>query len=183
MEALNQLFDLGYELGMGVITSMLMYSFAFGLFGLATAIMMVRLISKKKGFDRPFALWSFVAKLNKLYLPLLAMVGLAAIGAVYGINDFINGQVEAAVYNSVDQVNAIAQQDGMAVFLAKHGGAYAATGYVDGLFAAAYSAVFFTCFITFLQLPFYEFIAYGVYRLLFGSPAQYTQVQLDSPLA
>lgn len=56
-----------------------------GAFGLIAGIILVTILRHKKAFQRPYSLWTFVAKLNYLYTPACFAALFGLFGAIYGV--------------------------------------------------------------------------------------------------
>lgn len=160
METLNLILDLAYEIGMGVVSSFFLYGFLSAVFGLFIGIWAVRKINKNKGFQRAFGLWTFVAKLNMVYLPVVAMISMGILGGIYGLNGSINSYLETAVHFSIDELGPYVTSDIMSTTVAKYGTSYLVTDIIDTMFWVAYRGAFIFLFITMMQWPIFEFLAH-----------------------
>lgn len=172
METLNLILDFAYEIGMGVVSSFFIYGFISSIIGLTFGIWAVRKINKYNGFQRAFGLWTFIAKLNMVYLPIIAMISLGFLGGIYGLNDSINSYIESAVHFSIDEVSPYLSADIMTSTVAKYGTSYMVTDVIDTMFWFAYRGVFIFFFITLMQWPILEFVAHKVVSMFFPSKSQ-----------
>ena len=68
----------------------------FAIIGLVTAIILISFGRRRKWFNRSFGLWTFVAKLNYLYLPVLFLVFGGAAGLLSGVHSAAGDIVDAA---------------------------------------------------------------------------------------
>jgi len=160
METLNLILDLAYEIGMSVVASFFIYGLLSATIGLFIGIFIVRKINKNQGFQRAFGFWTFVAKLNMVYLPIVTMISMGVLGGIYGLNDSINSYLETAVHFSLDELSPYLTNDVMTTTVAKFGTSYMITDVIDTMFWVAYRAAFVFFFITLLQWPIIEFIVH-----------------------
>jgi hypothetical protein len=96
MESLNVFLDtIANQIGAAFL-SIIGHSFFFGLTGLVIAFLFIGLGRKRKWFNRSFGLWSFVAKLNYIYLPVLFLVFGASAGVLKGVHSSAGNIIDSA---------------------------------------------------------------------------------------
>jgi hypothetical protein len=92
-------------------------SLGLGFFGLVTGIIVVIVLKRRGMLSRPNTMWSFVAKLNYLYLPVCFAGMFAVVGAIYGLQsqaedwiDFSAGPVMAFGENALPVVEKMGHE-------------------------------------------------------------------------
>ena len=65
-----------------------------GAIGLVLGIVLVAILRSKKAFQRPHSLWTLVAKLNYLYMPICFATLFGLFGAIYGIQNRVYSLVD-----------------------------------------------------------------------------------------
>lgn len=76
----------------------------FGLIGLIVGIVLVRRWNKRKFFSRPNKLWTFFAKINLLYIPILCSLLFGVFASIFGIQKTTNNWIK----NSTDSIQEYA---------------------------------------------------------------------------
>jgi len=104
MENFDTILSSIYEFGSDVFSAFFGYGFIGSIIGLVSMIFIIRKLSKAGKFKRPNALWSFVASINKLYLPIVFMVFFGLLFGIYGVNCKINDHIEATIYSTIDEM-------------------------------------------------------------------------------
>jgi len=169
METLNLILDLAYEIGFNIVSSFFIYGAIGSFIGFIIAVWAVRKINKAKGFQRAFGLWTFAAKLNMVYLPIVGIILFGTLGGTYGLNSSINGYLESAVSFSFDQLTPYVNDDIIAKTIAEYGASFMITDVIDTMFWIAYRGIFIFGFFTLMQWPIIEFIIHKVYSIIFGT--------------
>lgn len=78
----------------GALTAVLVFGALFSLLGLAAGIGIVLACRKKALFRRELAWWTWVARLNYVYVPALLLVVGGSMGAVFGAHRATRGWIE-----------------------------------------------------------------------------------------
>ena len=105
MEGFDTILNSICEFGTDIFLSFFGYGFIGSLVGLFGMIHVIRRLNKSGKFNRPNRLWSFIASINKFYLPVVFMVFFGFLFGTYGVNSKINDHVEKTIYSTVDQMN------------------------------------------------------------------------------
>lgn len=77
----------------------------FGLIGLIIGIVLVRRWNKRKLFSRPNKAWTFLAKINLLYIPILFSLLFGVFASVFGIQKTTNNWIKSST-NSIQEYSA-----------------------------------------------------------------------------
>jgi len=105
METFDNIINTIYDFGSDVFLAFFDYGFIGSVIGLIGMIFIIRKLSKAGKFDRPNKFWKFLASINKVYLPFIAMIFCGCLFGTYGVNTKINEHVENTIYATVDQMN------------------------------------------------------------------------------
>lgn len=105
METFDTIINSIYEFGSDVFFAFFGYGFVGSMIGLIGTIIIVSKLSKAGKFDRPNKVWRFFASINKVWLPLVAMVFFGCMFGTYGVNSKINDHVESTIYATIDEMN------------------------------------------------------------------------------
>lgn len=68
----------------------------FGLIGLIVGIILVRRWNKRKAFSRPNRAWTFLAKINLFYIPILFSLLFGVFASVFGIQKTTNNWIKSS---------------------------------------------------------------------------------------
>ncbi len=95
METHNFLDTIIHHIGSAMMT-IIGQGILFAAIGLVTAILFINYGRRRRWFNRSFGLWTFVAKLNYLYLPVLFVVFGGSAGILSGVHSAAGDIVDAA---------------------------------------------------------------------------------------
>ena len=96
METFNVFFNIiANEIGSALMT-ILGQGILFAILGLVGGILLVNHLRKRKLFNRAFGFWTFVAKLNYVYLPFLLMVFGGSVGVLNGVHSAAENVIDVA---------------------------------------------------------------------------------------
>lgn len=105
METLDNIINTIYEFGSDVFLAFIGYGFIGSVVGLVGMIIIIKKLNKAGKFDRPTKFWRFLASINIIYLPFIAMIFCGCMFGTYGVNSKVNEHVENTIYATVDQMN------------------------------------------------------------------------------
>lgn len=94
MDTLNWLTNEISNIFSSLVWSAFTWASIFGLLGFISSIFMVRFLNKRGYFQRANKVWTFVAKINLVYLPLILPIYFAAMGAIFGVHQTTNTWIE-----------------------------------------------------------------------------------------
>ena len=105
METFDNIINTIYDFGTDVFFAFFGYGFIGSIVGLIGMIFIIRKLNKAGKFDRPNKFWRFLASINKVYLPFVAMIFCGFMFGTYGVNSKINEHVETSIYTAVEEMN------------------------------------------------------------------------------
>ena len=94
MDALNWLINEISTILSSLVWSAISWASIIGIAGFIASIFMVRFLNKQGYFQRSNKLWTFLAKMNLLYLPIIFPIYFAAMGAIFGVQQITNSWIE-----------------------------------------------------------------------------------------
>lgn len=94
MDTLNWLSNEIANIFSSLVWSAFTWATIMGLIGFIGSIFMVRLLNKRGYLQRQNRLWTFLAKMNLIYLPIILPVYFAAMGAIFGVHKTTNNWIE-----------------------------------------------------------------------------------------
>lgn len=134
----------------------------FGAFmGLAIGIYLIRRWNRNGSLDRPLAVWSWVVKLYKIYIPFVLVMAFSGLGFVYGINSTVSEFVEAGITGVLSYLQG---SDYELDFLSS----FMISSIIDEPFDKAYWFVITGIYFSFLKLPTIELTLFFIHKSIFG---------------
>ncbi len=105
MNSFTHLFETISTFGSQLITTFMMYALTGSVAAFLAFFFIIKRLSRKGYFDRPNLLWSFIAKLNRIYMPFILMLMIGFLSGVYGVNSKVNTTIEQGVHTAIDALS------------------------------------------------------------------------------
>lgn len=106
MDILNVVFAQVSELARTLLTNALLNGIGFAILGLIGGIFLVIRLNRKEAFHRPHPIWTFLSKINLVYLPIVLALFLGANGLVIGLQKTCNKWIDVGTQPVVEYANA-----------------------------------------------------------------------------
>lgn len=102
---MNAIFNQVSALVSTLISNALIYGFFFAVLGLVGGIILMVKFNRNGGLDRRHDIWTFLAKINLVYVPILLALFLGSGGLVVGVQKTCNNWIDASTQPVVEYAN------------------------------------------------------------------------------